>query len=159
GTIRYAETTGKSGTLAAGGVEWMRAGNGVWHTGEAGEGRVRAFQLWVALPPELENGPNASHYVRPEEIPVVGPARVVLGTYRGPPSPIAAPPMTYLAVSLKDRERWTYHPEAGHDVAWVAVSDGELQAPSPIATGEIAIFEHSEQPIDFIARGNTRFVL
>ena len=63
GSIEYAETTGKSGVVASGGVEWMRAGNGVWHTGAAGKGEVRVFQLWVALPPELENGPVASQYV------------------------------------------------------------------------------------------------
>src|SRR5262249_42907111 len=58
GAIRYAETTGRSGVLPAGGVEWMRAGLGVWHTGAAEPGRAKAFQLWVALPPELENAPN-----------------------------------------------------------------------------------------------------
>ncbi len=57
GSIRFAETTGRDGSLPAGGIEWMRAGNGVWHTGAAGEGRVRAFQLWVALPPELGEWP------------------------------------------------------------------------------------------------------
>jgi len=45
GAIRYAETTGQEGVLPAGGVEWMRAGNGVWHTGAPEEGRVRVFQL------------------------------------------------------------------------------------------------------------------
>ena len=60
----------------------MRAGNGVWHTGRRGPGAVRGFQLWVALPPELENGPTASHYARPDEIPTVGPARVILGVVR-----------------------------------------------------------------------------
>src|SRR5580692_100816 len=61
GSIAYAETTGKSGVVETGGVEWMRAGHGVWHTGAAdtGKGNVRVFQLWVALPPELENGPVA----------------------------------------------------------------------------------------------------
>lgn len=33
GAIRYEDTTGKAGTLPAGGVEWMMAGGGVWHTG------------------------------------------------------------------------------------------------------------------------------
>src|SRR3982750_905975 len=51
GALRYAETTGKAGLLPAGGVEWMRAGNGVWHTGAPEPGGVRGFQLWVALPP------------------------------------------------------------------------------------------------------------
>ena len=31
GSTRYAETTGKAGLLPAGSIEWMRAGNGVWH--------------------------------------------------------------------------------------------------------------------------------
>jgi len=159
GSIQFAETTGKSGVVAAGGVEWMRAGNGIWHTGAAGEGPVRVFQLWVALPPELENGPFASQYVKPEEIPAVGPARVILGAYEGARSPIAAPPMTYLSVSLKAGERWTYQPPRGHSVAWVAVDEGTLRTPSLVTRGSIAIFEPSEQSIDFVAEGNTRFVL
>jgi redox-sensitive bicupin YhaK (pirin superfamily) len=159
GSIEYAETTGKSGVVAAGGVEWMRAGNGIWHTGAAGKGHVRAFQLWVALPPELENGPVASHYVTPDEVPSVGPARVILGSYDGASSPIAAPPMTYLAVDLKAGERWSYHPTPGHTIAWVAVDRGTLRAPAPVGDGEIAIFEPSEQSLDFHADGATRFVL
>src|SRR6185503_10360132 len=47
GSTLYAETTGKAGELQAGSVEWMRAGNGVWHTGTLGPGRVSGFQLWV----------------------------------------------------------------------------------------------------------------
>ena len=137
----------------------MRAGNGVWHTGEAEHGAVKVFQLWVALPPDLENQPNTSRYVMPEAVPEKGPVRVILGAYGNMRSPIAAPPMTYLLVSLKDGERWTYQPAQGHDVAWVAVSDGLLRISSRIPAGEIAIFEPSEEPIDFLAHGATRFVI
>jgi redox-sensitive bicupin YhaK (pirin superfamily) len=35
GVLEYQETTGVKGILRAGGVEWMRAGGGVWHTGSA----------------------------------------------------------------------------------------------------------------------------
>src|SRR5436190_7503755 len=76
GAIRYAETTGNEGVLPAGGVEWMRASNGVWHTGAPEPGRSRLFQLWVALPPELENAPFASRYVVPKDVPADGPVRV-----------------------------------------------------------------------------------
>jgi redox-sensitive bicupin YhaK (pirin superfamily) len=159
GDVRFAETTGRNGVLPAGGVEWMRAGNGVWHTGQAEPGRMRAFQLWVALPPGLENGPNASQYLMPDEVPVVGPARVVLGTYGGETSPIVAPPMTYLSVSLDPGQRWSYRPPTGHDVLWVAVHEGALATTSTIPAGEIAIFEPSEQSVDFVAQGKTGFVL
>src|SRR5215470_20347906 len=33
GSFVYGYSTGKSGTLRAGSVEWMRAGGGVWHGG------------------------------------------------------------------------------------------------------------------------------
>ena len=159
GAVRYAETTGKAGVLRAGSVEWMRAGNGVWHTGAPEPSGVKGFQLWVALPPELENGPNASHYVMPEEVPVEGPARVILGAYGSSKSPITAPPMTYLAVGLKAGEHFDYQPPKGHTVAWVAVLDGTLRASSPIVSREIAVFEPSEESIDFVAEEGTRFVL
>jgi len=159
GAVRFAETTGREGVLPAGAVEWMRASNGVWHTGQPEEGRVRAVQLWVALPPELENAPFASHYVMPKDVPVEGPVRVILGAYGDARSPIEAPPMTYLHVSLKHGERWTYRPPKGHTVAWVAVHDGVLRTPFPIPSGEIAVFEPSEALIDFVAEGQTGFVL
>ena len=120
---------------------------------------MRVFQLWVALPPELENGPVASHYLARNEIPSVGPARVILGSYDGARSPIAAPPLTYLSVDLKAGERWSYHPAEGHTVAWVAVDKGTLLAPSPVSGGHVAIFEPSEDSLDFLAQGDTRFVL
>ncbi len=159
GAVHYAETTGNEGVLPTGGVEWMRASNGVWHTGAPEPGRVKAFQLWVALPPELENSPYASHYVMPKDVPVEGPVRVILGAYGDTRSSIEAPPMTYLSVSLKSGERWTYHPPRGHTVAWVAVHEGVLRSSSSIPSGEIAIFESSEASIDFIAEGKTGFVL
>jgi len=71
--------------LPAGGIEWMRAGGGVWHGGGTGEsGRTRGFQLWIALPPELELGTSESVYLSPEVIPHDGPARVLLGSYAWP---------------------------------------------------------------------------
>jgi redox-sensitive bicupin YhaK (pirin superfamily) len=159
GAVRYAETTGREGLLPAGGVEWMRASNGVWHTGAPEEGRVRAFQLWVALPPELENAPFASRYVMPKDVPVEGPVRVILGAYGDLQSPVEAPPMTYLSVNLAPGERWTYRPPKGHNVTWVAVHEGVLQTSSAIPAGEFAVFEESEESIDFIAEGKTGFVL
>src|SRR5262245_35108666 len=138
GAIRIADTTGADVVLPAGGIEWMRAGNGVWHTGQVLPGEARAFQLWVALPPALEDAPNASRYVQPDDVPVVGPARVILGSYGGATSPIDAPPMTYLQVDLADGERWRYVPPRGHRVAWVAVADGTLRTPSRVPAGTVA---------------------
>ena len=159
GAIRIADTTGADVVLPAGGIEWMRAGHGVWHTGQVEAGVARAFQLWVALPPDLENAPSASSYVQPDDVPVVGPARVILGSYDGARSPIDAPPLTYLQVNLEPGERWTYQPARGHLVAWLAVSDGALRTPERVASGEVAIFEHASDAIELVAEGRTRFVI
>ncbi|MDQ0053342.1 redox-sensitive bicupin YhaK (pirin superfamily) [Variovorax boronicumulans] len=148
--------------LHGGGVEWMRAGNGVWHTGAPAPGvkRVRGFQLWVALPASEENAPAQSIYLAPSQVPQEGPARVLLGRYGAAQSAIPAPaPMNYLAVELKDGERWRYTPPAGHTVGWVAVNAGRLDAGGPVDTGELAVFEESGEAIDFVASGATSFVL
>src|ERR1700704_5509010 len=92
GSVRYEDTNGATGLLPAGGVEWMRAGGGVWHGGGSGEpGRTRGFQLWIALPPELELGTSESVYLAPEVIPQDGPARVLLGSYETATSSIKEP--------------------------------------------------------------------
>ena len=165
GDTLYEDTTGEQGVLRAGGVEWMRAGNGVWHDGAPAPGtkRVQGFQLWVALPAAEENAPAQSIYLAPSQVPTEGPARVLLGRYGAAQSPIPAPaPMNYLAVQLKDGEHWRYTPPAGHTVGWVAVSAGRLGTGTggePIGTGELAVFEESGAAIDFVARGDTSFVL
>ena len=161
GDVVYEDTTGKSGVLPAGGVEWMRAGIGVWHNGgPADDSRIRGFQLWVALPASEENAPAQSIYLAPSLVPQEGPARVLLGRYGSAQSPIPAPSdMTYLAVHLKDGERWRYAPPAGHTVAWLAVNAGQLNVGGPVSAGELAVFEESDQAIDLVAQGDTSFVL
>ena len=166
GHVGYDDTTGKQGVLLAGGVEWMRAGGGVWHSGGPDAAvtvigaPVLGFQLWVALPAAEELAPAHSIYLAPEQVPQEGPARVLLGQYGAVQSPIPAPAsMNYLAVRLKDGERWRYLPPASHTVAWVAVSSGRLDAGGTVGMGELAVFDECDKPIDFVARGETAFVL
>jgi redox-sensitive bicupin YhaK (pirin superfamily) len=161
GQVWYEETTGVKGVLPAGGVEWMRAGGGVWHTGGAvGTDRIKGFQLWVALPPELENGPAQSQYMKPEDFQSHGPARVILGRHGDVASNVAAPDtMNYLDVRLKAGERWRYEPPHNHTVAWIAVHQGEVLTPARVVKGEIAVFEEANGAIEFEAQVDTGFVL
>lgn len=160
GALGYQETTGVKGILGTGGVEWMRAGRGVWHTGDVAEaGRTRGFQLWIALREDLENAPCHSRYLSPDEVPTVPPARVILGSYGGRRSAIPSPEgVTYLDVRLAAGERWTYQPPQGHEVAWLAVSEGALRAPEHVAAGELVVFEESNQALTIQAEGPSRFV-
>jgi redox-sensitive bicupin YhaK (pirin superfamily) len=161
GALDYRETTGNSGMLPTGGVEWMSAGGGVWHEGgPVPGGAVRGFQLWLALPPEDENAPSHSIYIAPDDVRETGPARVIIGSHDGARSAIQTrAPLTYLHVRLKDGERWRYTPPPGHDVAWVAVADGSLETAGTQLSREVAIFADGGTPLDFVARGDTQFVL
>src|SRR6202171_365181 len=161
GSVRYEDTNGATGLLPAGGLEWMRAGGGVWHGGGAGEpGRTRGFQPWIALPPELELGPSESVYLSPEVIPHDGPASVLLGSYGTATSAIKAPsPMNYLAVRLKSGERWSYRPPAEHTVRWPAVGMGSVLVPDELQQGELVAFRPSSAAIEFEAQSDAEFVV
>lgn len=52
GAMRHEDSSGASGELAAGGVQWMTAGRGVIHSEmpQIREGLMWGFQLWVNLP-------------------------------------------------------------------------------------------------------------
>jgi len=163
GGITYEDSTNKSGKLVAGAVEWMQAGNGVWHTGgplpEAGN-FIRGMQLWLAMPEHLENTPPVSLYIDPSEIQNAGPARVIIGEYKGISSPLPEiAPITYLHVNLKDGEQWTFDIPKDHDVLWVAVDKGQLEVEGTTLSKEIAVFSKHNSGLVVIAKGETNFVL
>ncbi len=161
GAVNYIDPDDVRGTLPAGGVEWMQAGRGMWHGGGLDKaGRTRGFQLWIALPPELELGPTTSIYQAPEDVPEDGPVRVLLGSYGSASSAIASPsPINYLAVRLEAGERWRYEPPRGHSVLWVAIASGVLSAPEELRHGDLAAFEPSSKAVEFKALTDTEFVL
>jgi len=161
GQTSYKETTGREGIVDTNGIEWMRAGGGVWHTGSlVGTERVSGFQIWVALPPEMELSDAQSQYLDADSFSSAGPARVILGEYEGHRSAVAAPSgMTLLDVRLRAGEKWRFVPAQGFDVAWLAVHEGSLAAGEEIGAGELAVFEPGAGAIDFEAHGDTRFIL
>jgi redox-sensitive bicupin YhaK (pirin superfamily) len=161
GAVRYEDTTGATGVLPAGGLEWFKAGHGAWHGGgAAGSERARGFQLWIALPAEQELGPVESVYQGPEDIARDGPARVLLGAHGAAVSPLQAPsPLNYLAVRLKAGETWRYQPPTDHTVAWMALGKGGVSAPERVEAGELVVFEPSNAAIDVFADADTELVL
>jgi redox-sensitive bicupin YhaK (pirin superfamily) len=125
-----------------------------------GSERARGFQLWVALPPELENAPASSLYLSPSEVPETGPVRVILGSYDGLHSKIQFPSnLTYLHVHLPKGKQWTYLPPPDHEVAWAAVHEGQIEVSGEILEREIAVFEEGPDALHFVARSDASFVI
>jgi len=161
GSVSYVDPDNVKGTVVKGGVEWMLAGRGMWHGGGLDKaGRTRGFQLWIALPPELELGPATSVYLAPEDVPEEGPARVLLGSYGSASSPIASPaPINYLAVRLRAGASWRYEPPTSHTVLWTAIASGTVSVSGELRQGDLAAFEPSSNAVEFEARTDTEFVL
>jgi redox-sensitive bicupin YhaK (pirin superfamily) len=161
GSMTYADSTKKAGSLFEGSVEWMRAGGGVWHAGDPTEGEaMRGYQLWLALPPELELAPAESLYLEPDQIVIEGPVRVLLGSYAGKSSPIPLPvSITYLHVRLRDGEHWTYQPGVDHEIAWLALNSGKLYVGGTVLEREMAVFAEGNGAIELTAEGAVEFVI
>src|SRR5437879_3606228 len=139
GSVRYEDSSGATGVLPAGGVEWFKAGHGAWHGGGPGDtGRARGFQLWLALPPDQELGPVENVYLAPDAVARDGPARVLVGTHGGATSSLNAPSsLNYLAVRLRTGETWRYQPAIDHQVGWFALSTGRLRVPDLVWAGHL----------------------
>ncbi|WP_046115975.1 pirin family protein [Aquincola tertiaricarbonis] len=151
GDLRFDDATDGTGHIGFGGFEWMRAGSGVWHGKELSGGttpRAQGFQLWIALPADLEHAPVDSQYVEAGHVPAVGPAHVILGSYGGARSPARSPEgVTYLLIRLAGGERWTFTPAAGQTTAWLAVATGALGGHAKAQAGDLVLFDHSERAI------------
>lgn len=151
GQVRYSDPEIGSGVLDYGGVEWMRAGSGVWHGKELSPGDaplIQGFQLWLSLPADVENAEPVSRYIEAPDMPHTGPAYVIVGEYEGVQSPVPAQGgVNYLLVTLAAGQRWTYHPPAGHTIGWLALAKGGLRAETSIHSGEMVVFETGEVPI------------
>jgi redox-sensitive bicupin YhaK (pirin superfamily) len=161
GSLHVVNSKGKPLTLMPGATEWMQAGRGTWHGGPLStSGVVRGYQLWVALPPEIELAEPFEAYLPADQIPLEGPARVLLGQFNGVESPLpVSMPMTYLHVELNAGEHWRYDPAPGHDVLWIAVYSGSLDAGERVEAGELVVFSESENGVDFVAHDNCGFML
>ncbi|MDW3680601.1 pirin family protein [Cupriavidus sp. CV2] len=161
GELNYEDTTGAAGMLHSGSVEWMRAGNGIWHGASPAKGeRFQGYQLWIALPRSLENGLPHSQYLPASSIPRTGPARVILGTQSGRDSPVAAPSGVALQhVRLAAGERWRYQPPEGHTVAWAHANRGTLAVDDEFLHNELVVFAQSEDPLEFAAQSDADFII
>ena len=160
GDVTFDDPTAGHGTIGYGGLEWARAGLGMWHGKELSAGSsptVQGFQLWIALPPELERAEPEAQYLGADKVPSIGPARLLVGTYEAVTSPVRAPRgINYLLVKLEPGKRWTYEPPVGHSVAWIAIAEGALAGRERLSNGELVIFEPGEGTVTFEAAESTR---
>jgi redox-sensitive bicupin YhaK (pirin superfamily) len=68
--MAYKHAAGLKGILNSGAPEWMTTGGGALHQRcSLGRGLATCLQLWVVMPPGLEDGEAFGRYVPPEDVP------------------------------------------------------------------------------------------
>jgi redox-sensitive bicupin YhaK (pirin superfamily) len=139
--VAYTDTEGREGVLKAQGMEWMNAGGGAWHRGTIlAKGHVTGFQLWLALPPGIEDGPSESLYIAPADVPQVGSVKVLLGEYEGVHSPLKTPSsVNYFDLHLKKSQFFNFSIPPDHRVAWVFVYEGSAVVNQTITQKELLV--------------------
>tara|TARA_R110002126_G_scaffold291640_1_gene454672 strand:- start:2786 stop:3667 length:882 start_codon:yes stop_codon:yes gene_type:complete len=100
GALTHADSSGGHGTITAGGVQWMKSGNGIVHDEmipaalRKQGGRLHSFQFWINLP--ARNKAERAEYlaVQDRDLPVaplpggLAHLKVLLGGYGGDAAPI-----------------------------------------------------------------------
>jgi redox-sensitive bicupin YhaK (pirin superfamily) len=133
GAVKHRDSTGNSGIIKAGDVQWMTAGRGILHEEmpQLEGGRLNGFQLWVNLPAKLKMTQPRYQEIASENIPELHRddgvrIRVIAGTVdgvRGSVTEIAADP-TYLDVSVPPNTSLVHPIPRGH-TAFAYVFEGE----------------------------------
>lgn len=100
GELEHYDSRGHHDVVAAGGAQWMKAGNGIVHDEQVSAhlqetgGTLHSLQFWINLPAANKKETPAYRGLQPGEVPEValpgnaGTLRVLIGEYEGKASPI-----------------------------------------------------------------------
>ena len=139
GEIEHQDSLGTKQRIRPGSVNWMTAGKGVTHTertpADLSNGkshRVHGYQVWVALPKELEQMEPRFHHTDREDLPSweVEGARFILvaGEGFGRKSPVPVHSDLFMVDIRADREVTIRTEGELKGEIGIAIVDGEIQA-------------------------------
>ncbi len=97
GAIEHKDSTGRSGRLGAGDVQWMKAASGIIHSEmpKQNHGLLRGFQLWINLPAANKMDPPEYQDYTADAFPLVETTdyrlKLICGRFEQEESPITDP--------------------------------------------------------------------
>jgi len=166
GTVEHGDSMGHSGTVDAGGVQWMTAGSGIVHQEmpKPVNGRMGGFQLWVNLPRADKMMDPRYQEITAGEIPMaVLPggvsARVICGTIAGVTGPvrdIMAEP-EYLDIALEPGAQFSHPVRPGYTAAFYVIGGSGRFDPhqgEEMGDGSVGLFGESGDAVEVHAGKN-----
>lgn len=131
GTVEHGDSLGNKGTIGAGDVQWMTAGNGIIHQempkGDA-KGVMGGFQLWANLPASHKMMDPRYRDITRKQIPEVSDngtkIKIVCGRVAGTEGPVTDVVIEpeYLDVTVAAESEWIHATPLGHTVFAYVIS-------------------------------------
>ncbi|NKB67337.1 MAG: hypothetical protein GKR89_09780 [Candidatus Latescibacteria bacterium] len=169
GELVHDDSGRNDATIKDGGVQWIRAGGGIWHMEhskkkadeKAAPWPLAIHQLWLQLPPELEEGETEYQNIQPEDLPMVDNVKVIAGAYREVESPLKVPfELTYLDVKLAAGEIFEMQTIAEQSTGFVFPRIGEIELHGqPIPLGPLGVLQQGGGELSIQAQGDAAFVV
>jgi len=171
GAVAHRDNAGHAGIIGPGDVQWMTAGQGIFHEEYHEEeftrrgGNMHMMQLWVNLPRKDKAATPGYQPITDADIPRVplaggGEVRVIAGTYenaRGPAHTFT--PITMLDVTLQPGARLPVSLPASYN-ALAVVAQGRVQAgDSTASTGELVLFGNDADRLELTATEATHLII
>ncbi len=162
------DSGGHANVLPDGGLQWIQAGKGIWHQeqyrrkeGVEGPWELGIHQLWLQLPPQLEEADPEYQNLQPQETTVVGNVKVIAGSYGGATSRLKVPhDITYLDVKLSAGETFKLETPDGQRRGLVFPRRGSISvAGQTIPRGHMGILEEGEGELEVAAANTAQFVV
>jgi quercetin 2,3-dioxygenase len=174
GAVKHRDSSGNSGIIRAGDVQWMTAGGGIMHEEmpQLEAGRLDGFQLWVNLPARLKITKPRYQEISSGDIPTIEREdgvriRVIAGTVddvSGSVKDIAADP-TYLDISVPANIVFAHPIPAGHTAfAYVFAGEGRFGMTGDsngeqVAAPRLVVFDDGDEVRIGATANGTRFLL
>jgi len=121
----------------------------------------RSYQLWLQLPPELEESEVEYQNFQPEAIPVKDGVKIIVGEYNGMKSPLKTPfELTYLDIHLAVGEKFYFESPAKQTTGFIFLRQGEVELHGDsVLTNSLAILETNAGEISIASQSDSKFVL
>lgn len=163
GEAKHYDSRGHQGTVYSGGVQWMKAGNGIIHNEAIGpdsktSGKLmHGFQFWMNLP-AVEKDKNPEYMaIQNEELPLIplgnnaGTLKVVVGEYGGQSSKIPTYAKQYLYhIILQAGKSFTLPTVNGLEYAVFLPQQDLTINETPYHLGDLVGFDDKGGDIEFV---------
>ena len=174
GHVNHKDSTGNTGSITDGDVQWMTSGRGIMHEEmpQPHDGEMVGFQLWVNLPAKLKMTEPRYQNITSEQIPKIQQEdgveiRVIAGEVdgvSGPVKEIFADP-TYLDISIPPDKMFSHPIQRGHAAfAYIfegagIFENGDANVAKSIAGPRLIVFSDGDLTNAHAAEQGVRFLL